>query len=50
MIKMTIIGCCENEPYLLVLKQQTDHLGSIDIIKGLEAFIPKKWHKVGFQC
>ena len=44
--KMIIIGCCENEPYLLILKEQIDYFGSIDIIKGLEAFIPQKRHKV----
>ena len=40
MIKMIIIGCCKNEPFLLVLKEQIEHLWSIDIIEGLEAFIP----------
>ena len=37
MIKVILIGCCENGPYLLILKEQIDHLFSIDIILGLRS-------------
>ena len=40
MIKVIINGYCENERNILILKEQINHLWSIDIIKGLEAFIP----------
>ena len=42
MIKVMIYECCENEPYLLNLKEQINHLWIIDILKGLEAFHSQK--------
>ena len=40
MIKVIIYGCCENEPYRLILKEQNDHLWWSFRPRALEAFIP----------
>ena len=46
MIKMIIIGSCQNKPYLLVLKQQIDHCEVLTSFRAYKRLFPRSGTKL----